>query len=145
MTRTAPIDPRPVRDAATAALGRPVDAVEPTTPGGYALELRDCGAPTLNIARGGDDERCLVAPCLLDALEDTGIPTPTLLAAVGPDTSPLGSSFCILRAEGDSGSRTCSRCRTLRTSNWSGKRARTSPRCTAPTLAPGPPRTAAVR
>lgn len=99
MTRTEPIGPRAVRDAATAALGRPVDAVEPISPGRYALELRDGGTATLKLARDGD-ERCLVEPCLLDALDEAAVPTPTLLAAVGPDTSPFGSSFCILRNDG---------------------------------------------
>jgi hypothetical protein len=100
MTRTAPIGPRAVRDAATAALGRPVGTVERASPGCYALELRDGGSATLKLARDGDDERCLVEPCLLDALADTAIPTPALLAAVGSDTSPFGSSFCILSADG---------------------------------------------
>ena len=100
MTRTEPIGPRAVHDAATAALGRPVGAVEPVSPRRYALELRDGGSATLKLAPDGDDERCLVEPCLLDALADTAVPAPTLLAAVGPDTSPFGTSFCILRADG---------------------------------------------
>lgn len=89
-----------VRDAATAALGRPVGAVERRAPGTYALELGDGGAATLRLAPDDCDERRLVEPCLLDALADTAVPTPTLLAVVGPDTSPFGASFCIVRVDG---------------------------------------------
>lgn len=91
---------RPIRDAATAALGRPVAAVERRSPGVFTLELDDGGAATLKLAAEGSAGRRLVEPCLLAALADTAIPAPELLVAVGPDTSPLGAAFCIVRADG---------------------------------------------
>ena len=100
MLRTESLDRRVIRDAATAALGRPVGAVERRAPGTYALELDAGGTATLKTAGGSCDEHRLVEPCLLDALDRTAVPTPTLLAAVAPATSPFGASFCIVRDDG---------------------------------------------
>lgn len=98
MTPTAPSD-RPavgsVRDAAVAALGRPVAAVDPRSDGRYALELESGETATLRLAADGDDAAQLVEPCLLSALAGADVPTPDLLAAVAPDASPFGVSFCI--------------------------------------------------
>ncbi|GAB7094554.1 hypothetical protein JCM30237_17070 [Halolamina litorea] len=98
MPRTRPVrsGSAPVRDAAVAALGRRVAAVDQRADESYELELESGRTATLRLAaRCGDDER-LVEPCLLDALRDTDVPAPELLAAVGPETSPFDAAFCIV-------------------------------------------------
>lgn len=103
MVRTQSLDRPdlgPVRDAATAALGRRVTAVEPQGDANFVIELGSGETATLKLASHGDDAELLVEPRLLSALAGTDVPTPTLLASVGPDTSPFGAAFCIVRADG---------------------------------------------
>lgn len=89
----------PIRDAATAALGRPITIVEPRPDGSYGLELGTGETATLRLAPDCSDAAGLVEPCLLSSLSDADIPTPELLAAVDPDTSPFGVAFCIVDAD----------------------------------------------
>lgn len=99
MVRTQSLDGTaagPVRDAATAALGRPVTAVERRTDRVYALELADGETATLKLASDGHDAQHLAEPCLLSDLAGGDVPAPTLLAAVGPGASPFDRSFCIV-------------------------------------------------
>lgn len=102
MARTQSLDRPdlgPIRDAATAALGRRVTAVERRERATYVIELGSGETATLKLASDCDDAERLVEPCLLSALGDADLPTPTLLAAVGPDTSPFGMAFCIVSVD----------------------------------------------
>lgn len=99
MVRAQPLErpaTGPVRDAATAALGRPVAAVEPQSDAVYALELGSGETARLRLATDERGGTRLAEPRLLSSLAGVdGLPTPELLAAVGPDTSPFGVAFSI--------------------------------------------------